>query len=558
MVNSFEANGGIWNGVVEEPMTPSDYDLDADGAFDANEITRGTNLFDPDSDNDGVLDGAEDSLGSDPLDADTDNDGLNDGQEQQLSTNPLDSDTDGDGILDGDEDSLGTDPLNADTDGDGVRDNEDVRPLDALASRSLEINTTAGGTVIPEGLTYVTDGDTTIQAIPDPGFAFVEWSGNIENIADVNSASTTLNVSSNLVISANFVRPNLADLQVTEVQISSNLIIGVTYPISATVKNTGTVDATNIQVSLTIDGTPLPGTPSTIDLAAGASTTLNWNWDTTPYTGPTGEPIDVEVIVDSEDSITEFREDNNSRSEQTVVSIISDGLMAYYQFEGNTLDSSGNNNNGTVSGATGYTTGHISQTFDFNGSNAISFDSSPLNGRSEYTIQFWIGPKGSDVGMIYSEGTPKCTYRIDRASNNSIFVSCWHIDTSGNWQGFTSPPDLLTSNQWTHVSLVRTSDGNLSVFKNGALFFTGNLQIENHSRTNRSMLGGNIGGYFGGGQPLYPFQGKLDDFRIYNRSLDANEVAALYNFYKPDLTVSDLQVPAIPINGGYLFGFLRY
>ena len=76
-------------------------DSDGDGALDPDELSMGTDPFDPDSDDDGLADGAEIVAGTNPLDADSDNDGVSDGAEIDGGTDPLDADSDDDANPDG-------------------------------------------------------------------------------------------------------------------------------------------------------------------------------------------------------------------------------------------------------------------------------------------------------------------------------------------------------------------------------------------------------------------------------------------------------------------------
>jgi hypothetical protein len=82
-----------------------------------------------DDDGDNLTYDQEVSLGTDPFNPDTDNDGLYDGLEvNQYGTNPKRTDTDSDTLPDGMEIEKGTSPLNSDTDGDGLLDNIDPDP----------------------------------------------------------------------------------------------------------------------------------------------------------------------------------------------------------------------------------------------------------------------------------------------------------------------------------------------------------------------------------------------------------------------------------------------
>ncbi|MCB9679824.1 MAG: FG-GAP repeat protein [Alphaproteobacteria bacterium] len=126
-------------------------DSDFDGLNDVLETT--TSPCDPDSDDDGLLDGEEVlTYGTDPLDPDTDGDGLDDLQEVTDGSDPFDpldpynpDDLDDDGVDDVLEACLGADPTKADTDGDGMDDGEEIaRFLDPARARSVRRFVTAG------------------------------------------------------------------------------------------------------------------------------------------------------------------------------------------------------------------------------------------------------------------------------------------------------------------------------------------------------------------------------------------------------------------------------
>jgi len=65
-------------------------DIDGDGLSDSQEVSLGTNAYNPDTDSDGLLDGAEvNQYHTDPLNPDTDGDGYSDGYEVANGMNPL-------------------------------------------------------------------------------------------------------------------------------------------------------------------------------------------------------------------------------------------------------------------------------------------------------------------------------------------------------------------------------------------------------------------------------------------------------------------------------------
>jgi len=77
----------------------------------------------------------------------------------------------------------------------------------ALLSYNLTIDSTAGGLVTePEEGTYTYDCGTVVDLVAEAalGYHFVEWTGNIDTIADVYAASTNITMNSTYTITANF------------------------------------------------------------------------------------------------------------------------------------------------------------------------------------------------------------------------------------------------------------------------------------------------------------------------------------------------------------------
>jgi hypothetical protein len=76
------------------------------------------------------------------------------------------------------------------------------------AGYELSINATEGGSVTEPGEGVFThDEGMTIDlvAAPDANYRFVEWAGDVNTIADVNAASTSITLNGNYSITANFV-----------------------------------------------------------------------------------------------------------------------------------------------------------------------------------------------------------------------------------------------------------------------------------------------------------------------------------------------------------------
>ena len=74
--------------------------------------------------------------------------------------------------------------------------------------RSLGISSTEGGSVTQPGegmFTLYSAGDVVpLLAEADEGYHFVNWTGNVDTIADIYAASTTITMSGDYSIKANF------------------------------------------------------------------------------------------------------------------------------------------------------------------------------------------------------------------------------------------------------------------------------------------------------------------------------------------------------------------
>ena len=71
----------------------------------------------------------------------------------------------------------------------------------------LTISVTEGGEVVTPGEgTFAIDEGTPVTLIvfPHTGYEFVNWTGDVETIADVNAASTTITMNGDYKITANF------------------------------------------------------------------------------------------------------------------------------------------------------------------------------------------------------------------------------------------------------------------------------------------------------------------------------------------------------------------
>lgn len=218
--------------------------------------------------------------------------------------------------------------------------------------------------------------------------------------------------------------------------------------------------------------------------------------------------------------------------------IPSDGLVAWYPFNGNANDESGNGRNGTVVGGVNLTadrTGQENKAYSFNGiSGYIEVPSLNNFQYKPVTYSAWVivpsyfplspGHKFRSIIGRQESGCQSCGMMGFFADQNILTGS--KDNTFLYWIGQASTPDIPNSklvpelNKWVHVVFTQSASGDFKFYINGILTNSGNIQ--NTQSANISFrIGSGTNGYF--------WNNKIDDVRIYSRVLTEEEVIALYN-----------------------------
>jgi hypothetical protein len=230
------------------------------------------------------------------------------------------------------------------------------------------------------------------------------------------------------------------------------------------------------------------------------------------------------------------------------------GLVAYYPFDGNANDVSGSRNNGAVNGATLTSDrfGYENKAYSFDGINDfIQMVSSGPTGNGPLTVSLWyqdsnflanrcaISYGGNSWGTYfeislnwYSAQTQNRCYGPSILAGGTGISWGSSSQYSASWHNIVIvvPKDAATVN-----NLFAYLDGNLvSSVCSSANYGAPNL---NFSASNPLLIGKSWDS-----SPL--FNGKLDDIAIWNRALTPEEITNLYN--------SDSTCQSLVINTGVL------
>ena len=182
-------------------------------------------------------------------------------------------------------------------------------------------------------------------------------------------------------------------------------------------------------------------------------------------------------------------------------------------FDGDANDTSGNDNHGIVNGATLTTDrfGNVDSAYLFDGTSPYILISNDFG--STVTISIWIS-KYNDIGeMVWCFGNQGTGPDL-LVTENKISLNTWD-STSNSFGNF-----VHESNKWYNFVTIISSD-NTKQYVNGDLLGAASYRSPAGKDFYISMKES--------GQGDYAWTGLLDDVRIYDRALSAEEVQALYN-----------------------------
>ena len=226
------------------------------------------------------------------------------------------------------------------------------------------------------------------------------------------------------------------------------------------------------------------------------------------------------------------------------------GLVAWYPFDGNASDMSGNGNHGTVNGATLGTDRHGvgGKAYSFDGSgNYIRINNPSESFVDEYTLSTWLLSR-TGGGVVVSK------YSFNTTTGNGFNLSLTDDQGSGEglagytlvatntanaeWSLQDHPNDNLTPSRYIHaVSVYR--QGNASLYIDNTLRATQTYSHSGNALTNPyDILFGtyfeNNGSAVVSNRTNDGFDGLVDDTRIYNRTLSSEEIELLYRAESPN------------------------
>lgn len=200
------------------------------------------------------------------------------------------------------------------------------------------------------------------------------------------------------------------------------------------------------------------------------------------------------------------------------------GLVAYYPFNGNAHDESGNNYNGTVCGARLTTDRHdkANSAYEFDGANDL------INTFSTFdypyrTVSVWVYPYDIHGTSPYNHVAIAQDSPLNSYGAVAVSFADGLLGVNAGGENSSHIFKNVMEHTWYHLVLVRNRT-QLFYYINGKLVCDG--VAGNNASTSLPNPHFIIGA--GRSTKYQFFSGKIDDIAIYNRALSPKEIMTLY------------------------------
>ena len=221
---------------------------------------------------------------------------------------------------------------------------------------------------------------------------------------------------------------------------------------------------------------------------------------------------------------------------------LNDGLVAYYPFNGNAQDASGNWHNGTPSEGVTFTDGIVGQSASFSNQTELRItvqDTEILDTPYTFTLSAWVNPS---------------EYRTQNSRQHSIVLKWYSSPKFGEYMFYigsgedagqlglsianteadfdtdslkATPESTIPLNKWSYVAAT-FDNGIMKLFVNGQLVAKKQSHITHTEVSEYSQDELRIGNLFTNRWAEYGFIGSIDEVRIYNRAFTDSEIQQLY------------------------------
>jgi Concanavalin A-like lectin/glucanases superfamily/Papain family cysteine protease len=220
---------------------------------------------------------------------------------------------------------------------------------------------------------------------------------------------------------------------------------------------------------------------------------------------------------------------------------LNQGLVLNLPFSGNANDVSGNNNNGIVNNAliVSDRKGNPNSAYLFKGYTSPSYikvqNSTSFNfPANNFSISFWVkfnNPTGQNSNGVITDGinnqTSQTLFSKWSGGIGMLFEASFYQGNIGLHLNNGGGDVDNRLNTWMHFTYVYTN-GTRKFYKNGSLIWSTPIALGGFFDNNSDFYIGQL--FNTSSQYKTPFDGTLDEIRVYNRALNESEVQKIYQY----------------------------
>lgn len=201
-------------------------------------------------------------------------------------------------------------------------------------------------------------------------------------------------------------------------------------------------------------------------------------------------------------------------------------LMLCYKFDGDVNDASANGYNGTLSGSGSYVTGKLGNALQFNGTDTVVRKTTTANisASTVRTACAWVyatdNSNDGTFGHRIFQKWDDSSNDYCMAQNTSGYIS-GQFKLSGTVYSARTASSSFAINTMYHLAITHNA-GTTAIYINGAVSSGGTSTTSSSSSTTDLQVGRRSA-------TEGRFAGWIDDLRLYNYALSANEINAIYN-----------------------------
>jgi len=228
---------------------------------------------------------------------------------------------------------------------------------------------------------------------------------------------------------------------------------------------------------------------------------------------------------------------------------ITDSLVAYYPFNGNAIDESGNGYDATVNGPVLVTDrfDSINSAYYFDGYNDFMKlpDGVRFQPFTSSTICFWIKTPQTNRFDLFSQRTGNFNpseHNFGITFNSPVY-GLQYTHPNYNYENTTinnAPINTLLDGEWHYFAFVKDVDNSLMIiYMDNIKIVEESILDVNYIVQGDLIIGTDINNNI-------PFNGLLDDIRIYNRALKESEIESILNSLDENQIINSSSVNVYP------------